>query len=87
MSELTLVSTFHVVQLIQHILPYLRIKKNTADLVLDIAKRLPSVTNETDFIEVCKLVDKIGELTDGKRRTITSQVVKSALEARLQVRS
>lgn len=87
MSELAIISTNQVVELIHHIRPYLRIKKNTADLVLEIAKRLPTVTNEADFIEVCKLVDKIAEFTDGKRRTISSEVVKLALDARLPVRS
>lgn len=64
------------------ILPYLRIKKNIANLVLKIIEQLPSTKNNIEkFLEVCLLVDKVANLNDSKNRVITAVVVKSHIES------
>jgi hypothetical protein len=75
MSELAIVGFTPVKQLLLQLLPYLIIKKPTAKLVLEIIDKLETTNNRSDFIEVCKLVDKIAKLTDSKKRTITTEYV------------
>lgn len=79
MSELSIVGAEPVVKLIKQIYPYLKAKKAVAKLVLEIVDQLSHVKNEVDFIEVCKLVDKVADLTDSKGRKNTSDLVKSKL--------
>jgi len=55
--------------------PYLRLKKRIAKLVLEIIKEESEVRIRSDFIEVCKKIDKVAELTDSNTRTITAEVV------------
>jgi len=55
--------------------PYLKIKKPTAKLVLEIIELKEKVKTEADFLEVCKLIDKIAEHTDSTKRKVTSTVV------------
>jgi hypothetical protein len=59
--------------------PYLILKKNLAVLIFQIIKALNDVQNEADFLEVCKLVDKVAEHTYSKKRKNTSLVVKNSL--------
>ena len=75
MSELSLVGRGPVANLLKAILPYLRMKKPTAALVLEIIEAEAKIQNRDDFIEVCKKVDKIVEYTDSKTRTVTAQTV------------
>ena len=75
MSELAIIGIEPVVKLINRIHPYLKIKLNTANLILEIVDKLSKVNNDADFIEVCKIVDKVAEFTDSKRRKNTSEVV------------
>jgi hypothetical protein len=75
MSELAIVGTTPVKKLLLQLLPYLIIKKPTAKLVLEIIENLDKINNRSDFIEVCKLVDKVAEHTDSKKRTITTEYV------------
>ena len=75
MSELAIVGVTPVKKLLLQLLPYLMVKKPTAKLVLEIIEKLESVNNRSDFIEVCKLVDKIAEHTDSKKRKITTDYV------------
>lgn len=78
MSELAIVNTAAVKILLLQLLPYLQIKKATAKLVIEIIDKLDQVKDRSDFLEVCKLVDKIAEFTDSKKRTITSDTVRKA---------
>ena len=67
--------------------PHLRAKRSLARLVLRIIERCENVTIDADFIEVCKLVDRTAELTDSKKRTITSQTVTDFLSSRAQTKA
>lgn len=75
MSELSIVGPTPVKTVLEQLLPYLRIKKNVAELVLSIIEASAKVKTRGDFLEVCKQVDKIAEHTDSKKRTITTETV------------
>jgi len=75
MSELAIVGAVPACSLLKNVFPYLRAKKSTASLVFEIADKLSKVNSEGDFIEVCKLVDKVAEFTDSRGRTNTSALV------------
>ena len=75
MSELTVLGRVPIENLLKELLPYLRIKKATANLALEILKEKSEVKTRGEFIEVCKKVDKIADYTDSKKRKITSEVV------------
>ena len=75
MSELAIVGGNPVENLLSELYPYLRIKKRIAEQVLIIIKELREVKTRDEFLEVCKKVDKVAELTDSKKRTVTAKVV------------
>lgn len=79
MAEYTITGFSDVRFVLLLLLPFLRLKKPTAVLVLKIIELWSSVQTEASFIEVCLLVDKVAEHTDSKRRVITTSVVKNAL--------
>lgn len=74
-SELAIVGNSQVKNILTQLLPYLILKKPTANLILQIIEASEKVKNRSDLIEVCKLVDKVAEYTDSKKRTITSDYV------------
>ncbi len=78
-SDLAIVGTGPVKNLLEKLLPYLRIKKKTAELAIEIINEISTVENRGQFIEVCKKVDKVAELIDSKKRVITSITVEQAL--------
>lgn len=75
MSEYAIVSAGPVEQLLLALLPYLRLKKTLAKLILDIRKLKKEIKSPTDFIAVCRLVDQTQTLTYSKKRTITTDTV------------
>lgn len=80
MSELTIIGNVPVKKFLTILLPYLKIKKSTANLIITIIDHSVIVKNRNDFLEVCKLVDKVAEYTDSKKRKITTDYVKSYYE-------
>ena len=84
MSVYTIVGIEPVRKILILFKPHLRIKKSLARLVLRIIERNETVSTDAEFIEVCKLVDKTAELTDSKKRIITSQTVMDFLTSRAQ---
>ena len=57
-----------------------------ARLVLRIIEERENVTTDAEFIKVCELVDKTAELTDSRKRVITSQTVRDFLISRAQTK-
>ena len=84
MSLYTIAGKEPVKKLLTILKPHLIIKKSLVRLVLRIIERNETVTTDAEFIEVCKLVDKTAELTDSKKRIITSQTVMDFLISRAQ---
>lgn len=79
MSEYTITGPVFVKPLLVALYPHLRIKRPLAKLVLKIIDQVKTVDSKEDFLEVCKLVDKVAQFTDSKKRKNTSEVVKSIL--------
>ena len=57
--------------------PYLVLKKQHAELGLEILQRLKTQRTDENFLEICRLVDKFGKINYSKKRTITTGVVNS----------
>lgn len=76
-SELNLVGRDNIVPILKQVLPYLMIKTMQAKLILKIAEQLPLTKNSPDkFLELCLLTDRISNLNDSKKRSVTSDVVR-----------
>ena len=84
MAELTITGFKPVENLLKNLLPYFKIKKPLARLVLKIIEKHKQVNTEADFLEVCELIDKTAELTDSKNRKHTSVSVKAYLNSKIQ---
>lgn len=80
-SEYNIVGKAALEPFLNAILPYLRIKKKQANLVLKIIEQLPSIPNNKEkFIETCLLVDRVANLNDSRNRKTTVEEVKLHLE-------
>ena len=79
MSEYTITGFKYVKEVLHSIYPYLKIKKPIAKLVLKIIDEVKTVESKADFLEVCKIVDKISTFTDSKKRKNTSELVEKTL--------
>lgn len=76
LSEYTITGVTNVLPLLKEFLPYLKIKKKQAELLLEILEKLNLDLNKKEFIKLCEKVDRFEELNDSKKRTITSKTVK-----------
>lgn len=79
MSEFCIVGHEKLKPVLQKILPYLKLKRKQALLVLEIIEKLPYTKDPNVLLEVASLVDKVGLLTDGKLRKIKADTVRQAL--------
>jgi len=77
MSELTIVGNTPVKNLLTILLPYLKIKKPIANLVLKIIDNSLQIKDRNHFLEVCKLVDEVAEHTESRKRKITTEYVEN----------
>ncbi len=78
-SDYTIVESKEVKRILELLRPYVKLKKKQVELGLEILEKLSKVKTNKDFLEVCKLVDKFGELNNSKKRSITSDVVSRSL--------
>lgn len=78
-SEYSIVGSSQVLILCEQLLPYLRLKRRQALLIIQICKTLRKTQSKEEFILLCKLADHIGELNDSKKRIteVTSDTVAS----------
>ena len=76
MSEYAIVGPQIVTTILKQLLPYLRIKRRQAELVLQICEHLSQKQDGVAFLQLCAKADQIGELNSSKKRTITANVVK-----------
>mgnify|MGYP003950315097 CR=1 FL=1 len=79
MLEYSITGLSLVNRFLEMLFPHLILKKNLAVLIFRIIKGLVDVKNEADFLEVCKLVDKVADHTYSKKRKNTSLTVKNSL--------
>jgi hypothetical protein len=64
-------------KIITQIKPYIIMKKAQANLMLEIINK--KIETDEEFIEVCKRIDKFGELNDNTKRKNTSIIVEKEL--------
>ena len=57
------------------------LKKRQANLALEILEKKKQIKSKTDFLEACKLTDKVAMLNYSKKRTITAKDVEKVLLA------
>ena len=79
MSDYTVVESKEVKKILSLLQPYVKLKKKQIELGLEIFQKLDLLKSDQDFLEICKLVDKFGELNYSKKRTITYEVVSKSL--------
>ncbi len=65
--------------LLHAILPYLRLKKRQAHLMLKILLQREAVRTSSDFLKLCALIDEFQKLNYSKRRQQTSAAVEKTL--------
>jgi len=76
MSYITNASIPSVKKFLTIIRPHLVFKTKLADLILSIIEDLEKgISSRKHFIEVCRKVDKVAELTDSKSRVVTTETV------------
>lgn len=78
-SEYTITGSNTVTALLLLLKPYIKLKKNQLDAVLEILESKRSIKSIEDFISVCELVDKTKAYTYSKKRSITAETVKTIL--------
>lgn len=75
-SEWALNGFAHVGPFLTQILPYLRLKKKQANLVLKIIEQHPLVQNDPQkFVNLCYLADQLSVLNDSKNPVHTTETV------------
>jgi len=76
MSVITNTSIVSVKKFVKLVQPHLVFKSSLADLILNIIEDLEKgIRSRKHFIEVCRKVDKVAELTDSKLRVVTTETV------------
>jgi hypothetical protein len=78
--EYTIGDRSSIRKIIELTLPYLRLKKKQAQIMLKILDLSKSVTSAQDFLELTKLIDKFGSLNYSKKRVINTQMVRHHLQ-------
>lgn len=79
MSEYSLVGTHSVKNVLIALLPFLKVKRRQALLVIEIINNLSKNQDPQSFVKLCEQVDRIAILNDSKKRTITASVVRESL--------
>jgi len=78
-SEYSLVGVSSVKHVLLVLLPFLRLKKKQAQLVLQIIDTLSKSQDPQAFLKLCEMVDSIADLNDSKKRTLRASFVRSVL--------
>jgi hypothetical protein len=78
-SDYTIVESKEVFRILKLLQPFVRLKKKQVCLGIEIIEKLKKVKTNTDFFEICELVDKFKDLNYSKKRTNTQEVVSKSL--------
>ena len=78
-TELTIGDRPSIRALLGWTMPYLRLKKSQADLMLEILNKSEQVKSADDFYKVAQLIDRFGTLNYSKRRVVNAQRVYHSL--------
>lgn len=82
-SDYVLVGPRAVSELLKMLVPYLRIKKKQAELVIRICEQLDNSADPAIFDQTLDLVDHVAALNDSKNRENTAQVVRDRIKKAL----
>ena len=77
--EYTIGDRSSIKKILELTLPYLRLKKKQAKLMLKILDNSKSVNSVQGFLELTELIDQFGNLNYSKKRVINTQVVRHHL--------
>ena len=83
MAEYTIVGLSEVENVLNTLLPYLRLKKKLAGQVLNLIKAHPKKMTLKKLVSISKLVDKTASFNYSKKRTNTAKTVQSFLKNNL----
>jgi hypothetical protein len=76
MAEFAIIGHNNVSEFLKQIVPFLRIKRKQANLVIRICEQLNQTKNDPQkFLALCLLVDQVANLNDSKSRLNTAQTV------------
>ncbi len=79
MSEYSLVGPHSVKNVLIALLPFLKVKRRQALLVIEMINNLSKNQDPQSFVKLCEQIDQIAILNDSKKRTITASVVREIL--------
>jgi LAGLIDADG endonuclease len=82
-SEYTIVGKQSVTEILQLLLPYLKLKRRQAILVLEICEQLSKKQDAESFRQLCAKSDLVGQLNYSKKRSITTHFVQQMLDGLL----
>lgn len=69
-------------QFLKAVKPHLRLKRKQAELMLRILEMHRSIKTAQDFLRMARVVDEFSQLNYSKKRKITSDKVRKALQAK-----
>jgi len=81
-SDYTIVGSAEANRVMRLLQPYVKLKSQHVALGLQILEKMKNLKSKEDFMEVCKLVDKFGEINYSKKRKLTYSVVEKALASK-----
>jgi len=85
MTEYAIVGLREVKSLLTILLPYLRLKKGLAEEVVELIRVIPKRMTPEELVRLSKLVDKTAKFNYSKKRTNTSETIRSYLEKSNQI--
>ena len=80
MTEYTIVGLREVDIVLTILLPYLRLKKELAEEVIELIKAIPKRMTPEELVRLSKIVDSTAKFNYSKKRTNTGMTVRSYLE-------
>ena len=79
-AELEIVGHTNVYAFLKQIVPFLRIKRKQANLVIRICEQFHlTKENPYKFLELCDLADQVAQLNDSKTRIFSREIVEKVL--------
>lgn len=80
MSEYTIVGISSVQNFLVKLKPFIKLKRRQTKLLLEIIEKMPKIKNDPlAFLKLCEKVDLFAKLNASKKRTITTETVRSHL--------
>jgi len=76
MTEYTIVGKNYVIEILRELYPYLKLKRNHANVAFKINQKWPKSFNQKNLLAISKLVDRYKELNYSKKRKNTSATIK-----------